>query len=691
MLLLRPLLWLLACALSGLGSGPARAVTVLETRIAVGSDDAEENLATGAVALTSSDLELIRDGGDQAVGLRFPGQAIPADATITAAWIQFEADELDSGATSLVFRADRTQASPTFTVTAGNVSLRPQTSAFASWSPQPWTLIGEQGPSQRTPSLAAVVQERINATDWVSGDALTFVVRGSGRRVARSVEGLALGAPLLHVEFEPPANFQPLLTIASPLDGATTFSGLPVAFTASATDVESGDVSASITWSSSLDGALGVGVSFSRSDLSLGAHTFTVTASDGSGGFTSLTRRLTVFAPSNELLAAGDIGSCASAGDDATAALLESLGGTILGLGDFAYPTSSAADFTDCFDPAWGRHKARIRPIIGNEYQQLGAAPYFAYFGAAAGDPAEGWYSFDTSGWHVVMLNSACNKNSGCGAGSPQALWLEADLAAHSQPCTLAALHDPRFSSGQLGVDDTTLELWQILYAHGVDVVLHGDDHAYERFARVNPNGVAEPLRGIRPFIVGTGGASLGNPDEVEPNSEVRDGTTYGVLRLTLQPTSYAWQFLGAGPGSFTDSGSETCVFAAPEVAIASPSQGASFPAGAVISLAGTASDLEQGDVSEQIEWSSSQSGYLGTGASLAVTLSGGTHVLTASVGDETGLTGSVQHTVTVAFPPGASCGLGPELTALAVLAAWRRRARRQGGAAGARVTRAAR
>jgi hypothetical protein len=675
MLSLRSSLLLLVLVPATLATPGARAATVLETRISASSDDAEENLATGGVNLTSSDLELIRDGTDQAVGLRFPGQAIPADATITAAWIQFEADELHSGATLLTFRADRTQASPTFTTAAGNVSLRPRTSASAAWSPAPWALIGEQGPSQRTSSLAAAVQERVSASDWVSGDALSFIVTGSGRRVARAFDGLPLGAPLLHVEFEPPSNFQPVLTITSPLDGTTTFQGLPVRFTASAFDFEGGDVSASITWSSSLDGALGVGPSFARSDLSPGAHTLTVTASDGGGGFSTRTRRLTVFTPSHELVAAGDIGSCTSAGDDATGALLESLGGTILGLGDFAYPNSSAQDFASCFEPSWGRHKARIRPIIGNEYQQPGAAPYFAYFGAAAGDPSEGWYSFDTAGWHVVMLNSACNKNSGCGAGSPQALWLEADLAASSRPCTLAALHDPRFSSGQLGVDDTTLALWQILYAHGVDVLLHGDDHAYERFARVNPNGVAEPLRGIRPFIVGTGGASLHNPDEAEPNSEVRDNSTYGVLRLTLEPTSYAWQFHGAGPGTFTDSGSESCVYGAPAVAISSPSEGASFPAGAVITLAGSASDLEQGDVSDRIQWRSDLSGALGTGASLAVTLSGGVHVITASVTDETGLTGSAQRSVTVAIPPWVGCGLGPEVAPLvATLLCWRLR-----------------
>jgi hypothetical protein len=323
--------------------------------------------------LASGDLELVRDGSSaQVVGIRFPGQAIPADATITAAWLQFEADDTRSEATSLTFYVDRTQASPSFATAAGNVSLRPRTSASVLWTPPPWTLIGEQGPAQRTPSLAAIVQERVNATDWLSGEALTFIITGSGRRTARAWDGVAVAAPLLHVEFEPPANYQPVLSIESPLEGTTAFQGMPVLFVASATDVESNDVSASITWTSSLDGILGIGPSFSRSDLTVGSHTLTVSASDGQGGFSSRTRRLKTFAPSNELLAAGDIGSCTSAGDDATGALLETLGGTILGLGDFAYPTSSASDFTACFEPSWGRHKARIRPIIGNEYQQPG-------------------------------------------------------------------------------------------------------------------------------------------------------------------------------------------------------------------------------------------------------------------------------------------------------------------------------
>ena len=391
------------------------------------------------------------------MGIRFPGQPIPADATITKAWLQFEADETRSESTSLTFRGDRTQASPTFSANAHNVSLRPRTSASVPWTPPAWTLVGEQGPAQRTPSLTAIVQERVNAADWLSGDALTFIVTGSGRRTARSWDGLAtrgaLAARRVHAARELPAR----ALDHEPAGGDDHLQALPILFSASATDVESGNVSASITWTSSLDGILGVGPSFSRSDLTPGAHTLTVTASDGQGGFASRTRRLTVFAPSNQLLAAGDIGSCTSVGDEATGSLLEAFGGTILGLGDFAYPTSSASDFSACFEPSWGRHKARIRPIIGNEYQQPGAAPYFAYFGAAAGNPSQGWYSFDLGGWHVVALNSACNKNSGCGAGSAQAQWLEADLATNSKPCTLAALHDPRFSSGQIGVDDSTL------------------------------------------------------------------------------------------------------------------------------------------------------------------------------------------------------------------------------------------
>jgi hypothetical protein len=662
LLLLSPSLLLAAPA--------SRGVTILETRIAAATDDAEENAATGKVNLDSGDLELIRDGSvDQVVGIRFPGQGIPADATIVDAWVQFEADGVRSETTELTVRVDRTQASPTFAGATGNLSLRPRTSAAVAWAPPPWTQSGDAGPAQRTPSLAAIVQERVNAIDWLSGDALSFIFTGSGRRTARSWDGLASAAPLLHVEFEPPSNFNPVLSIASPLEGTTAHVGAPLQFSASATDVESNDVSASIAWTSSLDGILGVGPSFSRSDLSAGLHTLTVSASDGQGGFSSRTRRLTLFAPSPEILAAGDIGSCTSAGDEATGALLEGLSGTILGLGDFAYPGTSATDFATCFDPSWGPHKARIRPVAGNhEYGVPGAAPYFAYFGAAAGTPGQPWQSFDIGAWHVVALDSNCGRVGGCSATSPQGQWLEADLAAHSKPCTLAYFHHPRFASGILGIDDDLLPFWQILHAHGADVILTGHDHAYERFARLDPNGSEEPERGIRSFVVGSGGASLHNAVEDESGSEEHDSTTYGVLRLVLEPTRYSWEFLGAGPGSFTDSGDEECVYGAPVVTITSPADGTVFPSRANVALAGTASDLEQGSLAASLVWTSSRDGLLGSGASLTRVLSSGGHVLTASVPDETGLTGSAQVSVTVSRPPTTSCGIGPELVPVLAL-----------------------
>jgi hypothetical protein len=659
---------------------PVAALTTLDVRIAASNDDAEENGGDGGVDVESRDLDLVRSGGEaQTIGLRFPDLPIPAAAEIQAAWLQFEADEIEAGSSAIVIEGDTTEAAGVYLPTPTDLTSRPRTTASVAWNPPPWLLVGEQGPAQRTPSLVPVIQELVDAPGWVSGDTISLLVSGTGKRVARSFDGLALGAPLLHVAFEDPSNHRPVLAVTSPLPGATGFESEPVEFTTSAMDLEAGDLSAGILWTSDRDGVLGVGASFSRSDLSLGMHVLTATVSDGQGGTTTRTQRLTVFAPTNVVLGAGDIGSCGDSGDDATGALLEAFPGLILGLGDYAYPDSSPEDFENCFGPAWGRHKARIRPIPGNEYQQPDAAPYFDYFGAAAGDPERGWYSFDVGAWHVVALNGACHEIGGCNADSPEGQWLEADLSQSTQPCTLATIHEPRFSSGQIGVDDSTLDLWQILYAHGADVLLQGDDHAYERFARMSPSGLAEPLRGIRSFIAGSGGRGLHSAEEAEPNSEARDDTTYGVLQLTLEPTSYSWQFLGAGPGTFTDSGSEECVYEAPVVTITSPATGTNFPNGATVHLSASVTDLEQGDLSAQTVWRSSKDGPLGSGATLDVTLTTGSHKLFARVTDATGLEGDDQVSVNISAPSGGGggCGIGPELMpGLALLSLLRRRQR---------------
>lgn len=254
------------------------------------------------------------------------------------------------------------------------------------------------------------------------------------------------------------------------------------------------------------------------------------------------------------LLAAGDIARCTDTlpGEQLTAALLDTLPGAIAAVGDLAYPEGSAANFHDCYDPTWGRHKARTHPAPGNhEYITPGAAAYFAYFGAAAGDPSRGYYSYDLGAWHILSLNSEVDVS----ASSPQVAWIRADLAAHPTRCALAYYHRPRFSSGFQEQDLSAL--WQALYDGGVDVVLSGHAHFYERFAPLSGAGTPEPT-GTREFIVGTGGAGPGDIGTVAANSEVRRTNLNGVLRLELGSTGYAWRFVDAA-AEFTDTGTGTC------------------------------------------------------------------------------------------------------------------------------------
>lgn len=272
------------------------------------------------------------------------------------------------------------------------------------------------------------------------------------------------------------------------------------------------------------------------------------------------------------MVGAGDIASCAGNGDNATATLLDGIGGTVFTVGDNVYEDGAPGRFENCYGPTWGRHKERTKPAAGNhEYDFAGAADYFAYFGAAAGDPSKGYYSYDLAAWHIIVLNSNCTEVGGCQAGSLQEQWLRADLAAHPTACTLAYFHHPRFSSGATHGSSAQMQpFWQALYDYGADVVLVGHDHHYERFARQDPAGVAAPTRGIRQFLVGMGGFTLYPLGTPLPNSEVRNNDTWGVLKLALHPTGYDWQFIPVAGKTFTDTGSESCVQLAP-VATATP------------------------------------------------------------------------------------------------------------------------
>ena len=273
---------------------------------------------------------------------------------------------------------------------------------------------------------------------------------------------------------------------------------------------------------------------------------------------------------------AGDIGDCSLPYATRTSELLDDVPGGVFTLGDNAYPNGSLGDYLDCFEPTWGRHRGRMHPTIGNhEYHVPHAGAYFAYFGARAGEPFEGRYSYDIGRWHVVSLNSNCydgrvindidvNVTSadfgGCSQDSPQAEWLRKDLARHPSACTIAMWHHPRFSSGYQGSFAGLAELWSILVDHGVDVVLSGHDHDYERFAPQLADGTRDDARGIREFIVGTGGADLRLLRDTEPNSEARQDTTHGVLRLTLRPDDYDWEFVSVpGEPPFADKGTGRC------------------------------------------------------------------------------------------------------------------------------------
>jgi hypothetical protein len=233
---------------------------------------------------------------------------------------------------------------------------------------------------------------------------------------------------------------------------------------------------------------------------------------------------------------------------------------TVLTLGDNQYEDGTLLKYLIAFEPSWGRVKALIKPVPGNhEYLTPGATGYYAYFGAAAGDPAKGYYSYDLGGWHLIALNSNCLDVGGCNAGSPQELWLAADLAAHPGVCTLAYWHHPRFSSGPHGDDPTYDAFWQDLHAAGADVVLNGHDHDYERFAPQDASGSADAAGGVREFVVGTGGKNQTAWGVLRANSVVRSNDTFGVLKLKLYPYSYEWQFVPEAGKTFTDSGGGLC------------------------------------------------------------------------------------------------------------------------------------
>ncbi len=352
----------------------------------------------------------------------------------------------------------------------------------------------------------------------------------------------------------PPDNRPPVAQAGGPYD----VEGRTVSFDASASSDPDGDA-LTFTWRFA-DGATAEGARITREFADFGSDTVRLTVTDARGAQATASAPVTRRAPVM-LSGAGNIGSCGGPWDERTAERLDPLPGYVFTAGDNAFPSGSAEDYT-CFAASWGRHLARMLPVLGNhDYDAGNADAAFAFFGDRVGPRGKGYYSTNVGAWHVIVLNDN-DAYVSLAEGSEQLAWLRADLAASQARCTIALWHVPRFLSSR---DEGYIEnpsrrpVWQVLYAAGVDVVVNGHQHHYERMAPMTPGGSRDDARGIRQFNVGTGGGfGVLLPTVIHPNSEAR-AAEYGVLSLALRSTGYEWRFIPAAGQSYTDSGSGAC------------------------------------------------------------------------------------------------------------------------------------
>lgn len=260
------------------------------------------------------------------------------------------------------------------------------------------------------------------------------------------------------------------------------------------------------------------------------------------------------------MIGAGDIAFCGEPYlmDEATANIIDKYPeAVVFTAGDNVQGEGRMPEYTNCFTASWGRFLNRLHPVPGNhDYMTEGGAPYYTYFGAAAGEPFKGWYSYDVGEWHIVALNSNCDAVA-CGPNSAQVAWLREDLAANPARCTMLHWHHPRWSSGLAGSYGSVNSFWRAAVDFGAELVINGHDHNYERFAPMDVEGSPSPV-GVRQFTVGTGGDPLRAFGEIKPNSEFRFNENHGVIRLELYPDRYTWAFESID-GAIVDSGEEAC------------------------------------------------------------------------------------------------------------------------------------
>jgi acid phosphatase type 7 len=522
-------------------------------------------------------------------------------------------------------------------------------------------LVGQTVQLTATPKDGAGNALSGRTVTWTSGDTSVAIVNGTGLVTAKKGGGPVTitatsegksGTAAVTVSTVPVASVD-----VTPATASVTAYGT-VQLAAQAKDANGDPVAgASITWTSSDPGIANVNARGSVVGIAAGTASITATSGGASG-----TAVVTVQAYSGPpvLAGAGDIADCSRVSQEGTARVLDGIVGQVATFGDGAYPDGSLSDYMNCFDPYWGRHKARTRPATGNhEYNHgmaAGAPGYYAYWGAAAGDSGVGYYSYDLGSWHIIVINSSLDMS----AGSPQEQWLRADLAAHPTTCTLAYWHHPRFSSGGNGSTVATQPIWQALYDYGADVVLNGHDHDYERFAPQTPTGVLDTAHGIREFVVGTGGNSLyswpGNPIA---NSEIRSNVSYGVIKMTLWPTSFDWQFVPVAGGAFTDSGTALCRSSTPlqnQPPVANP--GGPYSSEGSVTLDGTQSRDPDNNNPLSYAWDLGD-GTTAATATVTHTYPVGTYTVTLTVRDAKGATSTPASTsVTVGnLPPTVNAG----------------------------------